>query len=77
MKLGEWISEQIESGVFTGKKDAYRRLSDEIDKRGGEPVSALTIEHAAGGMLLVNYRKAKAISVSTDGAVTITDLCEG
>lgn len=76
MKLGEWITGQIEAGCATGKKDAYRRLADTIRAKGGETVSALTIENTAGGKRLTRYEKAKAVSEATGGQVTIPELCE-
>ena len=76
MKLGAWIQKEITEGRASGLKDAYRQLSEQIEKKGGETVSAQTIENAAGGMLLKKYGKAKAISEATKGAVSISELCE-
>lgn len=76
MKLEQWITGQIEAGCATGKKAAYRALAEAIRSKGGETVSALTIENTAGGKRLTKYEKAKAISEVTDGQVTIKELCE-
>ena len=76
MRLGEWIKGQIEAGIYPGRKAAYRAISEVIASKGGETVSPPTVEHAAGGLLLNSYRKAKALSEATDGQVTITELCE-
>lgn len=76
MKLGEWIQGEITNKRATGKKDAYKRLAEAIKESGGETVSSLTIESAAGGMLIKKYPKAQAISKATGGKVTITELCE-
>lgn len=76
MKLGEWIQREITEGRASGKKDAYRRLSEATKAAGAETVCLLTVEDAAGGKKIVKYGKAKAISVATAGAVTIAELCE-
>jgi hypothetical protein len=78
VKLDQWIAEEIAAGRATGRKDAYRRLSESIKAKGGETVSALTIESAAGGMRIKKYPKAKAISeaTGTPPMVTIAELCE-
>lgn len=76
MKLRDWIRSEITEGRASGKKDAYKRLAESIKGAGGETVSPLTIESAAGGMLIKKYPKAQAISKATDGKVTIAELCE-
>ncbi len=80
MKLETWIQNEIDSGRASGKKDAYRQLAAEIGsnakEKGGETVSAQTIESAAGGMRLRKYGKAKAIEIATSYRVTVAELCE-
>lgn len=76
MKLQEWITGQIDAGCAKGKKDAYRLLAEAIRAKGGETVSAVTIENTAGGKRLTRYEKAKAVSDATDGKVSVAELCE-
>jgi hypothetical protein len=76
MKLGAWIEKEIREGRATGKKDAYAKLAAKTKATGGESVSSLTVENAAGGMRLKKYDKAKVISLATGGEVTIPELCE-
>ncbi len=76
MKLAAWIQERIDKGIYTHRKDAYRMISGSILAQGGETVSAFTIENTARGMRLKQYSKAKAISVATEGKVSVEELCE-
>jgi len=76
MKLDAWIAAEIAEGRASGKKDACKKLSAATKTTGGETVSALTIESAAGGMRIKKYPKAKAIQDATKGAVTVAELCE-
>jgi len=75
MTFREWVDEQIKAGVFGGLKDACRTLAEETSQS-GEKVSAVSIENAYQGMRFRLYRKGKALSDVTKGAVTVGELCE-
>ena len=78
MKLSEYVAEEVERRNKKKKKaDApitktafLRELSDKCS------VSLLTLQGVERGATMRRYDKAKAVSESTGGKVTVQDLCE-
>jgi hypothetical protein len=69
MRLNEWIDERL-AKTKTSRWDVCQELAE---KSG---VTAQTIANIDRGMRLNTYRRAKALSDATRGAVSVAELCE-